>query len=119
MWHINMCVPIGDSTREMASDSRRHHLDFSVKVEWSLLADLVLSVEAEIERRSPMPLRPFLHVQCLLKRKKERKGALVVHRHLGQDSCAGISRSARFLYFIAIGPCLQSHFCSSSLPTEK
>ena len=24
MWHINMCVPIGDSTREMASDSRRH-----------------------------------------------------------------------------------------------
>lgn len=34
----------------------------SVQVVWSLLADLVLSVEAEIERRSPMPLRPFLHV---------------------------------------------------------
>jgi len=40
----------------------RFHLEFSVKVVWSLLADLVLSVEAEIERRSPMPLRPFLHV---------------------------------------------------------
>ena len=40
----------------------RFHLKFSVKVVWSLLADLVLSVEAEIKRRSPMPLRPFLHV---------------------------------------------------------
>ena len=59
-WHINMCVPIGDSTREMASDSRRHHLAFSVKVAWSLLADLVLSVEAEIERRPPHAASAFL-----------------------------------------------------------
>ena len=48
-------------TRELELNGR-YHLFFSVKVVWSLLADLVLSVEAEIERRSPMPLRPFLHV---------------------------------------------------------
>ena len=53
-------VSAGCMTAIPGRNNPDHNLWRSVRVVWLVLADLLLSAEAEIERRSPRPL--FLHV---------------------------------------------------------
>ena len=55
-WYLSSEVYEGSMSAFPGWNNRDHDLGRSVQVVWLVLADFLLSVKAEIERRSPRPL---------------------------------------------------------------